>query len=152
MIDRMIRDLCALLGGREELSHVRFVTEYPGKQMEGPLRRPTVCIGLDGAEITDAGIGRLIGSDTRGCRAEVTVGMGFYIPFSGDVQEAYRILSDVTDVLLFDSAYALSRMNCGGLTADRNTGAFVMHVSFTFQVDFIRGNLDDGSIGCGTAV
>lgn len=152
MIDRMIRDLCTLLSSRKELASVRFVTEYPGKQLEGPLRRPTVCIGLDGAEIADAGIGRLIGSDTLGCRAAVTAGMGFYIPFSGDVQEMYRILSDVTDVLLFDSAYALSGMHCGGLTADRNTGAFTMHVSFTFQVDFVRGNLDDSSIGCGAAV
>lgn len=78
--------------------------------------------------------------------------MGFYMPFSGDVQQLYRILSDVTDILLFDSAYALSGMQCGGLSADRNTGAFVMHVSFTFQVDFVRGNSDEGSIGGRPAV
>lgn len=152
MIEKMIRELRDLLKSREELAGVRFVTEYPGLRLEGPLRRPTVCIGLDGAQIADAGIGRLIGQNTLGCRAELTAGMGFYMPFSGDVQQLYRILSDVTDILLFDSAYALSGMQCGGLSADRNTGAFVMHVSFTFQVDFVRGNSDEGSIGGRTAV
>lgn len=152
MIEKMIRELRDLLKSREELAGVRFVTEYPGLRLEGPLRRPTVCIGLDGAQIADAGIGRLIGQNTLGCRAELTAGMGFYMPFSGDVQQLYRILSDVTDILLFDSACALSGMQCGGLSADRNTGAFVMHVSFTFQVDFVRGNSDEGSIGGRTAV
>lgn len=152
MIEKMIRELRDLLKSREELAGVQFVTEYPGLRLEGPLRRPTVCIGLDGAQIADAGIGRLIGQNTLGCRAELTAGMGFYMPFSGDVQQLYRILSDVTDILLFDSAYALSGMQCGGLSADRNTGAFVMHVSFTFQVDFVRGNSDEGSIGGRPAV
>lgn len=152
MIEKMIRELRDLLKSREELAGVRFVTEYPGLRLEGPLRRPTVCIGLDGAQIADAGIGRLIGQNTFGCRAELTAGMGFYMPFSGDVQQLYRILSYVTDILLFDSAYALSGMQCGGLSADRNTGAFVLHVSFAFQVDFVRGNSDEGSTGGRTAV
>lgn len=152
MIEQMIRELRELLAGRAELTGVRFVTEYPGLRLEGPLRTPTVCIGLDGAQITDAGIGRLIGQGALGCRAELTAGMGFYMPFSGDVQQLYRILSCVTDILLFDSAYALSGMQCGGLSADRNTGAFVMHVSFTFQVDFVRGNSDEGVISSGAAV
>lgn len=152
MIAQMIRELRSLLSSREELTGVRFVTEYPGLRMEGPLRCPTVCIGLDGAEIADAGIGRLIGNDTLGCRAELKVGLGFYMPFSGDAQQLYRILSDVTDILLFDSRHALSAMQCGGLRADRNTGAFVMHVAFAFQVDFVRGNSDDSSASGGTAV
>lgn len=139
MIDAMIRDLCTLLEGREELQNVRFVPEFPGKSMEGPLRCPTVSIGMDGAEIADAGIGRVIGSDTLGCRAEITLGVGIHVPFSSDAQELYRLLSVLTDVLLFDSEYALLRMRCGGVSANRNTGGFTMHVAFTFHVDFKRG-------------
>lgn len=147
MIDQMIDGLCALLRGQETLREVRFVSEFPGKRMEGPLRRPAVSIGVDGVEVEDAGIGRIAAGGALGCRAEITLGFGLYVPFSADGQALYRLLSTLTDVLLFDSDYAMRRVRCGGVTANRNTGAFTMHAAYTFQADFKRGNPNDPNTG-----
>ncbi len=140
MIDTLIRELCGLLQSCEGLKGIRFVPEFPGKSMEGPLRVKTVSVGMEAAEIADTGVGRVIGAEMRGCRAEITLDLGIHVPFSVGAQELYAILSTMTDVLLFDGAYALLHLRCGSVSADRNTGAFTLHVSMTFRVDFTRGD------------
>ena len=91
-------------------------------------------------EVEDAGIGRVAGGGATGCRAEITLGFGLYVPFADGAQGLYRLLSAMTDILLFDSGYAMRRLHCAGVTANRNTGAFTLHAAYTFQADFKRGD------------
>lgn len=117
------------LSAREELQGIRFLTEYPAIKKAVPLRRTTVAVGIGGMEITDSFTenedGVLI--ENEYCRQVLLrIKLSIHAPFDAGGTACHDAFTDIIDCLSFDSDLEIVDSGCNGITADRDTDAFVL--------------------------
>ncbi len=128
-ISSMPANIVAWLKNREELAHIKFLTEYPAIKKEVPLRNTTVAVGIDGMTIVDSFVendeGVLV--ENENCR-QVNIKLRFSIhaPFSSGGAACHDAFTDIIDCLTFDSSLNIDSSGCDSIVSDRDTDAFVL--------------------------
>lgn len=128
-ISALPASLVSWLSGREELRGIRFLTEYPAIKKAIPLRHTTVAVGIGGMEITDSFTenedGVLV--ENEYCRQVlIRIKLSIHAPFDAGGSACHDAFTDIIDCLSFDSDLEILDSGCNGITADRDTDAFVL--------------------------
>ncbi len=138
-ISALPADIVAWLSSQEELSGIRFMTEYPSVKKEIPLKKAIVAVGLEEVKIvdsfTDDGTGTLV--ENEYCRAAtMKVKLAIHIPFSEGGATCHNVFADVVDCLTFASDLNIIESGCADVVADRDTDAFVLDAWISISSDF----------------
>ncbi len=118
------------LAGREELSGMVFLTEFPPVRKAVPLKKVTVAVGIKKIEIADT----FASDDENGvlnsneyCRnAVITLRFSIHAPYSQGGAACHSAFADIIDCLTFDSGLDVTASGCEGITEDRQTDALVL--------------------------
>lgn len=122
-------EIARWLGSQEALSGIRFTTEYPAGRKNVPLTYTIVSVGIDSVTITDTFVENNEGvlEKDEYCRdALIKIRLGVHAPFSAGGEACYEAFTDVIDTLTFASDLEIVESGAGGVTADRDTDAFVL--------------------------
>ncbi len=122
------------LKNREELSYIRFLTEFPAVKKAIPLKHTTVAVGIGSMEIVDSfeenDEGVLV--ENEYCRqAKVNLKLSIHAPFSLGGEACHSAFTDIIDCLTFASGLDILYSGCEGIVADRDTDAFVLTANAT---------------------
>ncbi len=131
--------IASWLGSQEALSGIRFTTEYPAERKSVPLSRTIVSVGIDSVTVTDTFVendGGVLERDEYCRNALIKVRLGVHAPFSAGGEACYDAFTDVIDTLTFASDLEIVESGAQGVTADRDTDAFVLFAWIT-----VRANL-----------
>lgn len=117
------------LKSREELSYIRFLTEFPAIKKAIPLRHTTVAVGIGGMEIVDSfeenDEGVLV--ENEYCRqAKINLRLSIHAPLSLGGEACHAAFTDIIDCLTFASGLDILTSGCEEIFADRDTDAFVL--------------------------
>lgn len=117
------------LKGREELSDIRFLTEFPAIKKAVPLRHTTVAVGIESMEIVDSFTendeGVLV--ENEYCRqAKIKLRLSIHAPYSSGGEECHDAFTDIIDCLTFGSGLDILYSGCDDIVSDRDTDAFVL--------------------------
>ena len=118
------------LAGREELSGMVFLTEFPPVRKAVPLKKVTGAVGIKKIEIADT----FASDDENGvlnsneyCRnAVITLRFSIHAPYSQGGAACHSAFADIIDCLTFDSGLDVTASGCEGITEDRQTDALVL--------------------------
>ncbi len=118
------------LKSREELSYIRFLTEFPAIKKAIPLKNTTVAVGIGSMEIVDSfeenDEGVLV--ENEYCRqAKINLKLSIHAPFSLGGEACHAAFTDIIDCLTFASGLDILTSGCENIVADRDTDAFVLN-------------------------
>ena len=138
-ISSLPADIVAWLSAQEELSAIRFMTEYPPEKKAIPLKSAIVAVGLEEVKLvdsfTDDGTGVLV--ENEYCRqATMKIKLAIHIPFSEGGAKCHDVFSNVIDCLTFASDLEITESGCADVTADRDTDALVLNAWINVSADF----------------
>lgn len=117
------------LKGREELSDIIFLTEFPAIKKAVPLKHTTVAVGIKGMEIVDAFSENDDGVLERDeyCRnAKITLRLSIHAPLSSGGSACHEAFANIMDCLTFESSLNILTSGCDDIISDRDTDAFVL--------------------------
>jgi len=145
-ISALPADIVAWLAEQEQLSGLRFMTEYPATKKAVPLRRVIVAVGLEQVGIqdsfTDTGGGVLVKNEY--CRlAALRIRLAIHVPFSDGGARCHDIFSSIIDCLTFASDLNILESGCEAILSDRDTDAFVLSAWIKIQSDFCPAESSD---------
>ena len=117
------------LKGREELSKIKFLTEFPAIKKAVPLKNITVAVGIESMEIVDSFTendeGVLV--ENEYCRrAKIKLRLSIHAPYSSGGEACHDAFTDIIDCLTFASGLDILTSGCEGIVSDRDTDAFVL--------------------------
>ncbi|MBQ2904790.1 MAG: hypothetical protein IJE48_10365 [Clostridia bacterium] len=117
------------LKGREELSEIKFLTEFPAIKKAVPLKNTTVAVGIESMEIVDSFTendeGVLV--ENEYCRqAKIRLRLSIHAPYSLGGEACHDAFTDIIDCLTFASGLDILSSGCNGIVSDRDTDAFVL--------------------------
>lgn len=117
------------LKGREELSEIKFLTEFPAIKKAVPLKNTTVAVGIESMEIVDSFTendeGVLV--ENEYCRqAKIKLRLSIHAPYSSGGEACHDAFTDIIDCLTFASGLDILTSGCDGIISDRDTDAFVL--------------------------
>lgn len=117
------------LKGREELTYIKFLTEYPAIKKAVPLKNTTVAVGIEGMEIVDSFTendeGVLV--ENEYCRqAKIRLRLSIHAPYSSGGEACHSAFTDIIDCLTFASGLDILTSGCESVVSDRDTDAFVL--------------------------
>ncbi|MBQ2842061.1 MAG: hypothetical protein IJE72_03400 [Clostridia bacterium] len=117
------------LKGREELSKIKFLTEFPAIKKAVPLKNTTVAVGIESMEIVDSFTendeGVLV--ENEYCRqAKIRLRLSIHAPYSSGGEACHDAFTDIIDCLTFASGLDILTSGCDGIVSDRDTDAFVL--------------------------
>lgn len=117
------------LKGREELSEIKFLTEFPAIKKAVPLKNTTVAVGIESMEIVDSFTendeGVLV--ENEYCRqAKIRLRLSIHAPYSYGGEACHDAFTDIIDCLTFASGLDILSSGCNGIVSDRDTDAFVL--------------------------
>lgn len=125
-------NIVTFLSAREDMSDIRFVTEFPNIKKSVPLDRVTVAVGIESTVLSDA-----FAPDENGvlqrqeyCRsAEIVLRFSVHAPFTLGGIACHEAFGRVTTALIFDSSLDIVSSGCGKISEDRNTDALVLEAT-----------------------
>ena len=128
-ISALPANIVAWLKSREELSEIRFLTEFPAVKKAVPLRHTTVAVGIESMEIVDSFVendeGVLV--ENEYCRqAKIKLRLSIHAPYSSGGEACHDAFTDIIDCLTFDSGLDILYSGCDDIVSDRDTDAFVL--------------------------
>jgi hypothetical protein len=138
-ISSLPADIVAWLSSQEELSSIRFMTEFPPEKKAIPLKSAIVAVGIEEVSIEDSfsddGNGVLV--ENEYCRlAEMKIKLAIHIPFSEGGAKCHDVFSNVIDCLTFASDLEIVESGCSNIMADRDTDALVLNAWMLVSSDF----------------
>lgn len=117
------------LKGREELTYIKFLTEYPAIKKAVPLKHTTVAVGIESMEIVDSFTGNDEGVlvENEYCRqAKIKLRLSIHAPYSSGGEACHSAFTDIIDCLTFASGLDILTSGCDSIVSDRDTDAFVL--------------------------
>lgn len=128
-ISALPANIVTWLKTREELSYIRFLTEFPAVKKAVPLKHTTVAVGIQGMEIVDSFTendeGVLV--ENEFCRqAKINLRLSIHAPYSSGGEACHSAFTDIIDCLTFDSGLDILSSGCESIVSDRDTDAFVL--------------------------
>ncbi len=127
------------LGTQEQLSDIKFITEFPPVPKAIPLKKVTVAAGIENVKIRDNFTandeGVLI--ENEYCRlAAIKIKLAIHVPFSLGGAKCHDVFVDIVDCLTFASDLNIVESGCGFIRADRDTDALVLDAVVVVTADF----------------
>lgn len=123
--------VAAWLSEQEQLSDMKFLTEYPPVRKAVPLRKVTVAVGIGEISITDSFSESEeddVLEENEYCRkAQIKLTFSIHSPYSLGGEGCHNAFADIIDSLTFDSGLEIISSGCGDITEDRDTDAFVLN-------------------------
>lgn len=128
-ISALPANIVAWLKTREELTYIRFLTEFPAVKKAVPLKYTTVAVGIEGMEIVDSFTendeGVLV--ENEYCRqAKINLRLSIHAPYSSGGEACHDAFTDIIDCLTFASGLDILHSGCESIVSDRDTDAFVL--------------------------
>lgn len=128
-ISALPSNIVAWLKGRSELSHIKFLTEFPAIKKAVPLKNTIVAVGIQSMEIVDSFTendeGVLV--ENEYCRqAKIKLRLSIHAPYSSGGEACHDAFTDIIDCLTFASGLDIINSGCDGIVSDRDTDAFVL--------------------------
>lgn len=128
-ISALPRNIVEWLESREELQGIKFLVEFPPIKKAVPLKNTIVAVGIGGVDIVDSFVendeGVLV--ENEYCRqANMRLRLSIHVPYSEGGEACHRAFTDIIDCLTFASGLDIISSGCDGITADRDTDAFVL--------------------------
>ena len=128
-ISALPSNIVAWLKERSELSHIKFLTEFPAIKKAVPLKNTTVAVGIQSMEIVDSFTendeGVLV--ENEYCRqAKIRLRLSIHAPYSSGGEACHDAFTDIIDCLTFASGLDILNSGCDGIVSDRDTDAFVL--------------------------
>ena len=128
-ISALPSNIVAWLKEREELSYIKFLTEFPAIKKAVPLKNTTVAVGIQSMEIVDSFTendeGVLV--ENEYCRqAKIKLRLSIHAPYSLGGEACHDAFTDIIDCLTFASGLDILNSGCDGVVSDRDTDAFVL--------------------------
>ncbi len=128
-ISALPANIVAWLKSREELSDIRFLTEFPAIKKAVPLKHTTVAVGIESMEIVDSFTendeGVLV--ENEYCRqAKIKLRLSIHAPYSSGGAACHDAFTDIIDSLTFASGLDILYSGCDDIVSDRDTDAFVL--------------------------
>ncbi len=128
-ISALPSNIVTWLEARSELSHIKFLTEFPAIKKAVPLKKTIVAVGIQSMEIVDSfeenDEGVLI--ENEYCRqAKIRLRLSIHAPYSSGGEACHDAFTDIIDCLTFDSGLDILSSGCEGIISDRDTDAFVL--------------------------
>lgn len=128
-ISALPSNIVTWLKGRSELSHIKFLTEFPAIKKAVPLKNTTVAVGIQSMEIVDSFTendeGVLV--ENEYCRqAKIRLRLSIHAPYSSGGEACHDAFTDIIDCLTFASGLDILNSGCDGIVSDRDTDAFVL--------------------------
>lgn len=128
-ISALPSNIVTWLEGREELSHIKFLTEFPAIKKAVPLKKTIVAVGIQSMEIVDSFVendeGVLV--ENEYCRqAKIKLRLSIHAPYSSGGEACHDAFTDIIDCLTFGSGLDIINSGCDGIISDRDTDAFVL--------------------------
>lgn len=127
-----------------DLREVEILCEYPPKRVL-PLKRPALVIGLDGIDLSPAGLGSYLGREPAGLgeivslygtAAIVTLRMDLYLP-GADGNGCHRLYEALCVAMTQQSTpFGLLRLWCEPLRYDSSAGAQRLTARAAFRAAF----------------
>lgn len=134
------------LSQREQLSEIKFFTEFPPVMKEVPLRRAIVAVGIEDMKIVDKFVANDDGVLERQeyCRtANINARLSICVPYSYGGTACHTIFTDIIDELIFNSDLNITESSCSEIQSDRNTSALVLNGNFNISADFCPAEITD---------
>ncbi len=128
-ISALPANIVAWLKTREELSNIRFLTEFPAVKKAVPLKHTIVAVGIESMEIVDSFTendeGVLV--ENEYCRqAKIKLRLSIHAPYSQGGEECHDAFTNIIDCLTFASGLDIINSGCENIVSDRDTDAFVL--------------------------
>ena len=128
-ISALPSNIVTWLKGRSELSHIKFLTEFPAIKKAVPLKNTIVAVGIQSMEIVDSFTendeGVLV--ENEYCRqAKIRLRLSIHAPYSSGGEACHDAFTDIIDCLTFASGLDILSSGCDGIVSDRDTDAFVL--------------------------
>lgn len=128
-ISALPSNIVAWLKGRDELSRIKFLTEFPAIKKAVPLKNTTVAVGIESMEIVDSFTendeGVLV--ENEYCRqAKIKLRLSIHAPYSSGGEACHDAFTDIIDCLTFASGLDIISSGCDAIISDRDTDAFVL--------------------------
>lgn len=127
------------LGAQEQLSEIKFITEFPPSPKATPLKKVTVAAGIENVKIKDSFAANDEGvlTENEYCRlAAIKIKLAIHVPFSLGGAKCHDVFTDVVDCLTFASDLNIVESGCGFIRADRDTDALVLDAVVVVTADF----------------
>lgn len=142
---------------------MHFMTEYPAAKKAVPLTATIVAVGISDVRISDSFTendeGVLV--ENEYCRlAEINIRLSIHAPFSQGGEACYDAFTDIIDCLTFGSDLEITSSGCNGITADRDTDAFVLSAWINVNANLcpaqsssvVFGSFMDKQLLCGSHI
>lgn len=128
-ISALPSNIVAWLKTRDELDHIRFLTEFPAIKKAVPLKNTIVAVGIQSMEIVDSFTendeGVLV--ENEYCRqARIRLRLSIHAPYSSGGEACHDAFTDIIDCLTFASGLDIINSGCDAIVSDRDTDAFVL--------------------------
>ncbi len=163
-ISAMPSNIALWLSEREELSGIKFLTEFPPVKKAVPLRKVTVAVGIRKIEIEDAfaqsDSENVLGENEYCRQALITLRFSIHAPYSMGGGKCHETFADIIDCLTFDSGLNVTSSGCEEISADRQTEALVLCAYADVRANLCpaqSGNIDfpsflDKTLLCGSHI
>lgn len=138
-ISAMPADIALWLSQQEALEDIRFITEYPPRKKEIPLKSAVTAVGIDNISIRDSFTENDQGvlAENEYCRlATIRIRLAIHVPFSLGGARCYEVFTDILDCLTFASDLEITDSGCRSIDADRDTDALVLKAWIEIASDF----------------
>ena len=138
-ISAMPGEIVEWLSEQEVLSGITFLTEFPSRKKDVPLRSTVVAVGIEEMTITDSFTenGQGVVVEDEYCRAaNIKIKLSIHAPFSLGGEACHDTFTDVIDCLTFASDFEITQSGCESISADRDTDAFVLRAWISISATF----------------
>ncbi len=138
-ISIMPSKIVAWLQAHMPIANLSYLTEFPAKSKQVPLKDAIAVVGIERIELEDSFVKNADGVLERQeyCRsASIRLKLNIYVPYSQGGERCHELFSRILDRLTFDTDLGIVKSGCEKVHADRDTDAFVLNGWADLQADF----------------
>jgi len=156
-IAKLKERLAGCLEGQPGLENADIFPAWPQKRPL-PLKSPAIAIGLDGAEVTPAGLGGYLGRDAKeseyyGSSAQITLRFDIFAPAgyreglpSGGIHNIYEALCEA--LIKGADGFGVTRVRCGDTGWDEASNAFCLTARVSLRAAMTYGESENAQASC----
>jgi len=125
----MPEHIVAWLNNQIPMQNLQFLTEYPARKKQVPLKSAVVSVGIERIRLHDSFAENAQGEMEKQeyCRdADIRIKLGIHVPYTQGGERCHDVFCRIIDCLTFASDLYITESGCEKVRADRDTDAFVL--------------------------
>jgi hypothetical protein len=144
-LKQQIADYLAACDGFE---NAEVLAAYPGRERAYPLPGAAVAVGIDGVELSPAGLGGYLGEAGTealyGGNAAVTLRFDLYAPVTEEGNRLHALFEGLCGALMVDrNPFGVTRLTCGEIQFDAAVSANRLTARGTLSAALLRGEEEE---------